>query len=60
MRRGLERQGFAIDVALDGDDGLWLAREVDYDAIVLDIMLPGLNGYQVCATCAPRGSGRRS
>lgn len=49
LRRGLERHGFAIDVALDGDEGLWLAREVRYDAVVLDIMLPGRNGYEVCA-----------
>jgi len=49
LRRGLERHGFAIDVALDGDEGLWLAREVHYDAVVLDIMLPGRNGYEVCA-----------
>jgi DNA-binding response OmpR family regulator len=49
LRRGLEQQGFAIDVAHDGDEGLWLAREVRYDAVVLDIMLPGRNGYEVCA-----------
>jgi two-component system OmpR family response regulator len=49
IRRGLEHHGFAIDVALDGDEGLWLACEVRYDAIVLDIMLPGRSGYSVCA-----------
>jgi DNA-binding response OmpR family regulator len=49
IQRGLEREGFAVDVALDGDDGLWRARETRYDAMVLDIMLPGRNGYQVCA-----------
>jgi DNA-binding response OmpR family regulator len=49
IRRGLEREGFAVDVALDGDEGLWRAREQRYDAMVLDIMLPGRNGYQVCA-----------
>jgi two-component system OmpR family response regulator len=49
LRRGLEREGFAIDVAHNGDDGLWLAKENEYDAVVLDIMLPGRNGYQVCA-----------
>ena len=41
LKRGLEAEGFAVDVALDGDEGLWLATESDYDAIVLDIMLPG-------------------
>ena len=48
VRRGLEAEGFAVDVALSGPDGMWLATENDYDAIVLDIMLPGLNGYRVC------------
>ena len=50
LRVGLEAEGFAVDVARDGTDGLWLARENEYDAIVLDLMLPGVNGYQVCAT----------
>ena len=50
LRKGLEAEGFAVDVALDGADGLWMAREHAYDAIVLDIMLPGVNGYKVCAT----------
>ena len=44
---GLEDHGFAVDVAHDGVDGLERARFGDYDAIVLDIMLPGLNGYKV-------------
>jgi two-component system OmpR family response regulator len=47
---GLEAEGFAVDVAHDGTDGLWLAREHEYDAIVLDLMLPGINGYKVCET----------
>jgi two-component system OmpR family response regulator len=50
LKKGLEAEGFAADVALNGTDGLWMARENPYDAIVLDIMLPGMNGYQVCAT----------
>ncbi len=48
LRRGLEADGFAVDVALNGTDGLWMAEENAYDAIVLDIMLPGVNGFQVC------------
>jgi DNA-binding response OmpR family regulator len=48
LRRGLEADGFAVDVALNGIDGLWMAEETNYDAIVLDIMLPGLNGFVVC------------
>ncbi|WP_405537842.1 response regulator transcription factor [Streptomyces sp. NBC_00075] len=55
LRDGLEAEGFAVDVALDGVDALWLARENAYDAIVLDIMLPRLNGYRVCREL--RGSG---
>ena len=49
LKGGLEEEGFAVDVALDGEQGLWLATELTYDAIVLDIMLPKLNGYQVCS-----------
>ncbi len=48
VRRGLEAEGFAVDVAPDGTEGLWRAGENAYDVIVLDIMLPGLNGYRVC------------
>jgi two-component system, OmpR family, response regulator len=55
LRDGLEAEGFAVDVVHDGIDGLWMAREYPYDAIVLDIMLPGLNGYQVCATLREEG-----
>lgn len=50
LKLGLEAEGFAVDVAHDGTDGLWLARENPYDAIVLDLMLPGINGYKVCET----------
>jgi DNA-binding response OmpR family regulator len=49
LKRGLEAEGFAVDVAGTGTDGLWLATEQPYDVIVLDVMLPGLNGYKVCA-----------
>ena len=47
VRRGLTGQGFVVDVADNGVDGLWLATEHDFDVIVLDIMLPQLNGYKV-------------
>ncbi|KAA0235352.1 MAG: Transcriptional regulatory protein TcrA [Acidimicrobiales bacterium] len=55
VRRGLEAEGFAVDVALDGVDGLHLARENNYDSIVLDIMLPGINGYRLCAQLREEG-----
>jgi len=49
LKRGLEADGHAVDVAADGEEGLWLARNQPYDVIVLDIMLPKRNGFQVCA-----------
>jgi DNA-binding response OmpR family regulator len=56
IKRGLEAEGFAVDVASDGEEGLWLAREQPYDAIVLDILLPKLNGYKVCASLRDEGN----
>ena len=56
LRNGLEAEGFAVDVALDGTDGLWLAHEHPYDVIVLDIMLPGVNGYRICSTLRDEGN----
>ncbi|MDQ6796666.1 MAG: response regulator transcription factor [Actinomycetota bacterium] len=55
LKRGLEQEGFAVDVTFDGTEGLWMAEEGTYDAIVLDIMLPGVNGYQVCARLREAG-----
>ena len=48
LRRGLTGEGFQVEVAPDGLDGLWRAREGSYDLILLDVMLPGRNGYRVC------------
>src|SRR2546426_8754049 len=48
LERGLREEGYAVDVATDGTNGLWLATENDYDAIVLDVLLPGLDGFEVC------------
>jgi DNA-binding response OmpR family regulator len=56
LKKGLEADGFAVDVALDGTDGLWLARENPYDVIVLDIMLPGVNGFRICSTLREDGN----
>ncbi|HET9555495.1 MAG TPA: response regulator, partial [Actinomycetota bacterium] len=56
LRNGLAAEGFAVDVALDGTDGLWMAREHPYDVIVLDIMLPGVNGYRLCSTLRREGN----
>ena len=49
LKRGLEREGYAVDVAADGEQGLWLATNQPYDVIVLDILLPKLDGMEVCA-----------
>ncbi|MFC9328516.1 response regulator transcription factor [Kitasatospora sp. NPDC057015] len=56
LRRGLETEGFRVDVAHDGLEGLRLADQQAYDVIVLDIMLPGLDGYRVCARLRAAGS----
>ena len=47
VRRGLLAEGFAVDVAVDGVDGLWRATSVEYDVVLLDVMLPGLSGQEV-------------
>jgi two-component system OmpR family response regulator len=47
LRRGLTNEGFVADVANDGITGAWLARENPYDVVVLDLMLPGKNGYAI-------------
>jgi two-component system, OmpR family, response regulator len=48
IRRGLEHEGYAVDVAEDADGALSYATEYDYDAIVLDVMLPGADGFEIC------------
>ena len=48
VRRGLEAEGMVVDVAHDGATGLDMASDADYDVIVLDVMMPGMNGYRVC------------
>jgi DNA-binding response OmpR family regulator len=53
--RGLEAEGFDVELTHDGLDGLWRARERSYGAIVLDILLPGMNGYKVCRTLREEG-----
>jgi DNA-binding response OmpR family regulator len=56
LRRGLEADGFTVDTAFDGDEGFWMASEGAYDAIVLDIMLPGRNGFRVCGDLRAGGN----
>lgn len=56
LKRGLEAEGFAVDLVLSGTDGLWMARVNPYDAVVLDIMLPGVNGFKICSTLREEGN----
>ncbi len=48
LTRGFREAGYAVDVAHTGTDGLWLATENEYDAVVLDVLLPGIDGFEVC------------
>ncbi|KLL09543.1 MULTISPECIES: response regulator transcription factor [Protofrankia] len=48
LRRGLTEEGFAVDIVADGLEAVWQASEIAYDVIVLDLMLPGLDGFEVC------------
>jgi two-component system OmpR family response regulator len=54
LKRGLESEGYAIDVAPNGEDALWFGTEWDYDAIILDVGLPKLDGFQVCRALRQR------
>jgi DNA-binding response OmpR family regulator len=56
LQRGLDAEGFSVDVAHDGVSGLRLALEGGYDAVILDVMLPRLSGYRVCEQLRASGS----
>jgi DNA-binding response OmpR family regulator len=56
LQRGLVAEGYAVDLAHNGEDGLHLAREGAYDALVLDVMLPRLSGYRVCQALRAEGN----
>ncbi len=55
IRRGLRGDGIAADVAIKGEDALWMAGSTEYDAIVLDVMLPGLDGFETCGRLRSEG-----
>jgi DNA-binding response OmpR family regulator len=52
---GLAAEGYVVDLADNGEDGLWKARETAHDVIILDVMLPGLDGYQICRQLREQG-----
>jgi two-component system, OmpR family, response regulator len=56
VKRGLSAEGYTVEVAADGADGLWLATESSYDVILLDIMLPHRNGFEICADLRAAGN----
>jgi two-component system OmpR family response regulator len=55
LKRGLEHEGFTVEVAFDGDDGWWMATEHSYDLIVLDLMLPLRSGFKICSDLRESG-----
>jgi two-component system OmpR family response regulator len=55
LKRGLESEGFSVGVSLDGEDGLWAATENTYDLVILDLMLPHRNGFQICQDLRDHG-----
>jgi two-component system OmpR family response regulator len=55
IRRGLVKEGLAADIAGSGEDALWMAAANDYDAIVLDVMLPGMSGFETCRSLRQKG-----
>jgi len=55
LKRGLQDEGFATDVSGNGEDALWMAGSTPYDAIVLDVMLPGIDGFETCRRLRSEG-----
>ncbi|MBA2440012.1 MAG: response regulator [Thermoleophilaceae bacterium] len=55
IRRGLREEDLAADVAIKGEDAIWMAQATDYDAIVLDVMLPGIDGFATCRRLREEG-----
>jgi two-component system OmpR family response regulator len=55
IRRALREEGLAADVAITGEDAIWMAGATEYDAVVLDVMLPGMDGFAVCRKLRTEG-----
>src|SRR3954466_16284447 len=56
IRRGLRSEGLAADVAIKGEDALWMAGSTGYDANALDVMLPGMDGFETCRRLRGEGT----
>lgn len=56
IKRGLEGEGFTVETAFDGTEGLWQATEGRFDALIVDLMLPGTNGFKICRTLRESGN----
>ena len=56
LRRGLEQEGYSVELSLDGNDAMSRAREREFDAIVLDVMIPGVDGFTVCRDLRQEGN----
>jgi two-component system, OmpR family, response regulator len=55
VKRGLDAEGFSVEVSFDGDDGLWRASEHHYDLLIVDLMLPGRDGFEICRMLREQG-----
>ena len=55
IQRGLRKEGMAVDVTGDGEEALWMAAATEYDALILDVMLPGADGFEVCRELRSKG-----
>ena len=60
IRKGLREEGLLADVAVKGEDAIWMAAASPYDVIVLDVMLPGIDGFETCRRLRGDGMARRS